>query len=397
MTRLVLVSGKGGVGKTTIAAATAVRAAELGHSSAVVSLDRAHNLGAVLGQPLGSEPRVIEGVPRLTAFEADPQAELGRHWRVVGDYCARLLEWAGIGGVEADEVAVFPGLEELLLLSRLTEIVETGEHELVVVDLAPTASSLRLLGFPELMAGPIGKLARWERSFLKLTRPAFRKMMSAPLPEDALYDAMDAIAGRLGRLRALLTDPARATVRLASIPERVVIDETRSAFTLLSLFGLTVDAVVLNRVLPKEIEGSYLGAWTQIQAREIATAREQFATAPVLELRFQPHEVIGPEALSAVARELYGDRDPAQPFVDEPPLRFREVDGGTSLELSLPHASGGQLDLKQRDDELIVTVGGWRRQLPLPASLRGRAITSARFAGGALRVLFDPAQAEDLP
>jgi arsenite-transporting ATPase len=389
MTRVVLVSGKGGVGKTTIAAATAVRAAELGHRALVVSLDRAHNLGDVLGAKLTGEPLPVEGVPGLDAFEADPQAELRRSWRALSAYFARLLAWAGLGGAEADEVAVVPGLEELLILTRLTEIVESEASDIVVVDLAPTASSLRLLSFPELMAGPIGRFARWERSFLKLMRPAVRRATRAPIPDEELYDAIDTIAARLGRLRAILTDPERACVRLVGIPERVVLEETRAAFTLLSLFGLCVDAVVLNRVLPEEAGAGYFGRWAAIQAREIARAKEQFASAPVLELRFMPDEVMGPAALRDAARELYGDRDPALAFVERAPVRYRDEAEGTVLELWLPHADGRGLDLKQRDDELIVSARGWRRQLPLPASLRGRAVRSARFRDGALRVLFE--------
>jgi arsenite-transporting ATPase len=393
MTRVILISGKGGVGKTTIAAATAARAAALGHPSLVASRDRAHNLGDVLGAQLSSEPVKIAGAAKLWAMEADPQAELRRQWRALSGYFARFFAWAGLGGAEADEIAVLPGLEELLVLSRLTELVESQRFAVIVVDLAPTASSLRLLSFPELMAGPFGRLVKLERSFLRVTRPALKRVLSMPLPEEDAYRALEQIATRLVRLRAILTDPAATIVRLVSIPERVVLDETRSAFTLLSLFGLCVDAVVLNRVLPRELGRGYLGAWTRIQARELARAEEQFGTAALLRLRFWPDEVIGLDALLGVAAELYGDRDPSLPYLDAPPVRFSVDARATTLELRLPHALGRALDLKQRGDDLIITVGGWRRQLPLPESLRGRAVRSARFAGGALLIRF--AQKED--
>jgi arsenite-transporting ATPase len=386
-----MISGKGGVGKTTVAAATALRAAQLGHTSLVASLDRAHNLGDVLGRKLGAEPTRI--APKLWALEADPQVEMRRHWRVLSGYFGRLFSWAGIGGAQADEIAVFPGLEELLVLSRLTELVESERYELVVVDLAPTASSLRLLGFPELMAGPLGRLVKIERSFLRVTRPALKRILSMPIPDEPIYQALEAIAARLLRLRKLLLDPASTVVRLVSIPERVVIDETRSAFTLLSLFGLTVDAVVLNRVLPRELGRGYLSGWTRIQAREIERAEEQFAATPLLRLRFQPDEVIGDAALARVAKELYGEQDPSLPFVSAPPVRFFSDDGETVLEMRLPHAAGGDLDLKQRDDELILTVGGWRRRLTLPESLRGAAVRSARFSEGSLVVRFKTEEA----
>jgi arsenite-transporting ATPase len=383
MTRVVLVSGKGGVGKTTVAAATAIRAAALGHRTMVVSVDRAHNLGDVLGVKLGATP--IEVAPGLDALEADPQAELQRQWGVLQGYFARFFEWAGLGGAEAEEIAIFPGLEELLLLTRVAELVETAEYDLVVVDLAPTASSLRLLAFPELMAGPIGRMVKWERRFL----PALRHVIDAPLPEDELYVAIDQIARRLATLRDLLTDPERTVVRLVSIPERVVVDETQRAFTLLALFGFTVDAVIVNRVLPPDI-GGYLGRWLEIQARECARASELFAAASVAELRFQPDEVIGLDALANAAREMYGDRDPSRALVARPPLRFETDGSATVLVIELSHAPARALDLRQRDDELIVTLGGWRRRLALPPSLRGRDVTDAKFSGGALRIHFEP-------
>ena len=389
MTRVVLISGKGGVGKTTIAAATGVHAATRGVRTLVTSLDRAHNLGDVLATRLGPEAQPVPETQGLWALEASPQAELRRQWDTLSGYFSRLLAWAGVDGLEADEIAVFPGLEELLVLSRLTEIVESTSYELVVVDLAPTASSLRLLSFPDLMAGPFGRLVRWERSFMRIARPAGRRLTSMPLPADDLYESVEAIARRLSRLRELLTDPARTAVRLVSIPERVVVDETRAAFTLLSLFGLNVDAVILNRVFPKSVGEGYLHAWTRIQAREAARAREFFADAPVLELRFQPDEVIGSKALSAVARELFGDRDPTRPFVERSPLQFRTRSGATVLEIRLPNATECGVDLKQHGDHLILTVGGWRRRLALPASLRGRSVRSARFADGLLRVQFE--------
>lgn len=388
MTRMILLSGKGGVGKTTVAAATAVALATCGHRTLAVSLDRAHNLGDVFGVKLGPEPAGVPGVPRLHALEADPQAELGRHWRTLSQYFAGFLEWAGVAGAEADEIAVFPGLEEILILARLTEIVEASDHDVVVVDLAPTASSLRLLSFPELMSGAFGRLLKWERSFMRLARPAARRLLSVPLPEEAVYDAMTEIAGRLARLRELLLDPAKTIVRLVAIPERIVVEETRSAFTLLSLFGLTVDMVVMNRVLPAALASTYLGAWTGIQARELARAEEQFGAVELSRLTFQPDEVIGARALGAVAREIYGDRDPAEARVSSPAMRVTRRGRDSLLEIRLPHTEGRALDLKQRGDELIVTLDGWRRQIAVPRSLRGKRVATATLAEGSLVVHF---------
>lgn len=387
MTRLLLVSGKGGVGKTTIAAATAVRAAEAGKRTLVVSVDRAHNLGDVVGVKLGAAPVPVPGCPGLFAMEADPQAELREHEAALHGYFSRLLAWAGVAAAQADEVAVFPGLEELLVLSRLAALVDEGGFDTIVVDLAPTASSLRLLSFPDLMAGPLGRFAKWERQFLRFARPAAQKLTSAPVPEDALYDSLELLSGRLSRLRAVLADPERTTVRLVCIPERVVVDETRSAFSLLALFGLTVDGVILNRVLPDELSSTSLGAWVQIQAREIARAKESFAGVPVQPLGFQATEVLGLAELSRVARVLYGEGDPSARAVETRPVRFEP--GALTLALPL-HLAAGALELQQQGDELIITLGGWRRRLSLPQSLQGRDVLKAKLAAGALRVDFTP-------
>jgi arsenite-transporting ATPase len=396
MTRVLLISGKGGVGKTTIAAASAVRAAELGHRTLLVSVDRAHNLGDVLGVRLTPEPLPIPGARGLSAFEADAQSELRRHWEVFSGYFARFLQWAGLAGTQADETAVLPGMEELLLLARLNELVDSGTWDLVVVDLAPTASSLRLLSLPDLMAGPIGKLARLERKFLRLTRRMFERVSSVPVPEDAFYDALESLAGKLSRLRTLLSDPARCSVRLACAPERIVVDETRSAFGLLSLFGLCVDAVVLNRLLPERASRGFFGPWLAVQGRERARSRELFAQVPLLELGWQPSEVIGVEALRAAGNELYGTRDPAKAFVSKPQLRLAEGRAGTTLELSVGQADARALDLKQKGDELIITAAGWRRQVPLPKALRGRAVQSARLHGGILHIAFAPPRRKEV-
>lgn len=387
MTRLLLVSGKGGVGKTTVAAATAERAAAAGHRTLVVSVDRAHNLGDILGARLGPNPSAVASAPRLFAMEADGQTELSTHEALLRGYFARLLAWAGVAPTQADEVAVIPGLEEMLLLSRLATLVEGEAYDVLVVDLAPTASSLKLLSFPELMAGPLGRFARWERQFFRITRPAVTKLSSMPVPDDEFYEGFELLAERLRGLQRLLGDPRRCSVRLVATPERVVVEETRSAYTLLSLFGLAVDLVVMNRVLPSDLEGTSLGGWLAVQSRELARATEAFAGTPVRPLPFRPTEVLGLEALADLGRALYGEEDPAKPSTSAPPITFGR--DGRSLTVALPHRdAAGVLDLQEQAGELIITLGGWRRRLLLPASFRGRAVSRAKLSDGALRVEF---------
>ncbi|MBN1962638.1 MAG: ArsA family ATPase [Deltaproteobacteria bacterium] len=388
MTRVLLISGKGGVGKTTIAAASAVRAAELGHKTLLLSVDRAHNVGDVLGMKISSEPTSVTSIANLMALEADPQVELRRHWHSFTGYISRFLQWAGLGGTQADETLIFPGLEELLTLSRLNDLVESQEFDLIVVDLAPTASSLRLLSFPDLMSGPFARFARFERKFLKVTRGAFERLSSMPVPADSMYEAFEVLAAKLGRLRDLLINPEQCSVRLVATAERIVIEETRAAFSLLSLFGLCVDSIILNRILPEQMNTGFLAKWILVQKRERERAASLFVDLSLLELAWQEDEVIGATALAQAAIELYGDRDPVSAFINQQMVRFIESDEGTVLELSLHQRDVRSVDLKQRGDELIITAVGWRRQITLPNSLSGRTVRSARLKDGILRVIF---------
>lgn len=391
--RLLCIAGKGGVGKTTVAAATAAATARE-RRCLVVSLDRAHNLGDVLRAPLGPDPAAIPGQPNLWAAELDPQAELSRHWSAIAAYCGRFLRYLGLGGAVAEEMAVLPGLEELLTLSRLAELLETDAFDLVIADFAPTASSLRYLSLPELLHGAFGRFFELDRKAARLLRPLPQRVIKLPVPEEAVYEGVTTLAARLDRLRALLADPAQAVVRLVMIPERVALEETRRALGYLGLFGLNVDAVVVNRLLPPEALQGYFAAWGQIQEGVLADARASFADFALLSLRAQPDEVLGVAALRALAAELYGDRDPAAAYTQHSPFQYGEEAGRPVLRVALPTVAAGAPDLRRRERELILTVGGWRRLIPLPDSLAGRPIERARQAAGSLTIVFAASEKE---
>ncbi len=389
--RLLIVAGKGGVGKTTIAAATAIGAAQRGRRCVVTSLDRAHSLGDVLGLPLGPEPTPVAGVDNLWALEVDPQAELRRNWGALQSYLGRLLGYLGVGGAVAEEMAVLPGLEELLVLARLSELLSTDGFDLQVADFAPTASSLRYLSFPDLFSGALGKWIEWDRRIARLLRPLEGKYVRMPVPEERVYETIGQMVEMLAALRGLLADPEATGIRLVTVPERVILAESRRVLTYLGLFGLNVDAVVANRVLPSGADLGYLSAWGEVQARVMVEARADFAGLPILSLPMQPREVSGLAALSQLAHDLYGNRDPALLYRTEPPLTFL-VDGDRPiLSLRLPHAADSHLDLRRRGGELILTVGGWRRTVLLPDSFAGRPVEKASFSSGHLKVVFGAA------
>lgn len=387
-TRVIIISVKGGVGKTTIATSTAVAAAGRGYRTLVVSLDRAHNLGDVLQCSPSSVPTEVPGITCLEAMEMDPQTELRCNWPVLKTYFSHLFTYLGIGGVEAEEMAVFPGLEELLVLTRLAELANNSQYDLIVADMAPTATSLRYLSFPDMMEGPLGKLVTWDQRMATLLRPLKGKFLKMPIPENDVYDSFRDLAKSLGDLRRLLADPARSTVRLVMTPESIVLEETRRAFTYLSLFGLTVDSVVINRLLPTEATEGYMHSWGEIQERVVALARESFADLQIQTLYFRPTEVIGISELLQTATDLYGENDPALFHCTKPPLLYEKDGEATTLSVYLPNVVGDSLDLRRRDHDLILTVDGWRRIILLPDSLVGRSIAKARMSGGYLRIMF---------
>lgn len=290
----------------------------------------------------------------------------------------------GLPGAVADEVAVLPGLEELVVLSRLVD--------LVVADLAPTASSLRYLSFPELADGMFRQMMHLDRLFLRLSRPLLSRTSNLPLPPDAVYDSMERVLERLSRLRDRLVDPAQTVVRLVAVPEAVVIDETREAHAAMSLFGLSVDAIVLNRVLPPEATTGYLAAWARVQDRERQRVADGFVGLARLEVPFQPDEPLGVRALADVGAALYGELDPAAPLIEGRPMQFVVEAGQTVMVLALGEVQPGELDLRERDGELVITLGRWRRTVRLPDSLRRTTVERARFADGALRIAFSRAK-----
>lgn len=390
---MVLFTGKGGVGKTSIAAATAVEAASAGARVLITSTDPAHSLADAFATPLADRPTPIEvGAAQLHAQQLDAQQRLERHWGRIRDYLTTLLHWGGVGDVAAEELVLLPGLDELFALIDLRAQVATGAYDLVVVDCAPTAETLKLLTLPDALrfytdrvVGPGRALAR---AVAPLTRARSSHGAALPLPDDGVVDAVTGVHGELAGVHALLTDTDRCSVRLVVNPERIVLAEAERTATSLSLFGYGVDAVIVNRVLPEHVDHPYLARWRQRHAEHLAAARAAFAPTPVLEVPLLEDEVVGGESLGRLGRLVYGERDPLAVLHRRRPLAVIEDGAETVLVLALPFAVEDDLSLSRRDDDLQVTVGGLRRNVPLPAALRRRTIVGARLDAGALEVRF---------
>ena len=386
MTRVLLFTGKGGVGKTTTAAATAVRCADLGLRTVVLSTDPAHSLADALDVPLG--PLTAPVTANLWGQQLDAQQRLEEAWGEIQTWLLEVLAWAGVGSVEAEELTVLPGLDEVFALADIRQHATSDEWDVVVVDCAPTAETLRLLSLPDVLSWAMTRLFPVGRAVNKVVAPVLSKVARLPVAGDEVFAATQRFYDRLDGVREILTDAETTSVRLVVNPERMVIAEARRTHTYLSLFGYRVDAVVANRLLPDTIADPWFKAWKEAHAEHLLAIEEGFAPVPVLRSDLAPEEPIGVELLRELGEALYaGQRPDAQLHAGE---QFTvEADGDALvLRLPLPGASKDDLDLAQLDDELLIAVGPYRRAMVLPDSLRRRAVADAHFENGVLLVTF---------
>jgi len=386
--RIVLITGKGGVGKTTVSAATGLKAADLGYRTLVMSTDPAHSLADAFEVPLGNEP--TEVVTNLKGQQIDSQARLEESWGHVRDHLTDLFDWSGLTGIEAEELSVIPGMDELFSLAAVKEYAVSGDYDVIVVDCAPTAETLRLLSLPEVMSWYMDKMFPLSRRVVKVVRPVLSRVSSVPVADDAVFDSIANFYERLDGIRELLSDPDITTARLVMNPEKMVIAEARRTYTYLGLFGYGVDSAIVNRVLPAEIEDPYFARWHEIQKGHLSAVEEGFTGIDIRHLRLFDEEMVGTDLLRLVADELYGDTDPTDRLSDVDPLRIEELadSADVALVMTIPLAEKGEVDVMRHDDEVFVTIGPYRRSLVLPDSLRRRRIRKAKLEDGELRIVF---------
>jgi arsenite-transporting ATPase len=388
--RIVLYTGKGGVGKTTTAAATAVHAARRGRSTLVASADSAHSLGDVLERRLGPRPRHL--APNLDALEVDTPSETQRHWGAVRDYLISLFRYQGIEEVVAEELALLPGAEEITTLLAVEAYAREGGYDFVVVDCAPTDSALRMLTFPEVARGAFRILLRVQRVLASVVTPLARNLVPVPLPESEVFrDAESLLFRKLRRLRDFASD-RRTSVRLVLTPERMVIDEALRAHTDLALFDLPCDAVVMNRLLPEAAaEEDFFRDWVRLQVERLAEVKELFAPLPVLTAPLQDDEVTGLDRLAQHANRLFGAVEPDAVLSNAPRIRFQAESGGYRVEVPLPHAGSQHLEVARIDDQLVIETGTRRRSLPLPRRIAHLDLSQVKQRDHSLVVHFTAA------
>lgn len=385
-TRVIIYTGKGGVGKTSVSAATALRCAKLGYRTIAVSTDSAHSLADSLDIPLSGDIRNIR--ENLDAIEVDVIHEMETRWKEIGQYLSDFMVSQGLDPISSKEMTVWPGMELMSALFYIEEFKKSGQYDVVVMDTAPTAETLRLLSFPDTADWYFDKMYKVFRNTVRLARATVGKVMSMPMPTDAFLKDLDLLKDRMKAVRQILLDAETTSVRLVVNPERMVINETKRAYTYLCLYNLTVECLVINRLLPEEARGQYPDAKFEEQSRYMQMIDESFSPLKMLRAYQSPTEVVGVRSLELLADQLFGDTDPATVYSSEKSMEIFNRDGVDTLALKLPFSSKDQVELYKSEDVLIVTVGWYKRSVALPYSLVKKQAHKAEFKDGRLMISF---------
>lgn len=390
--RIILYTGKGGVGKTSVAAATALRCAELGYRTIVVSTDAAHSLSDSFDRYIGNEP--VEIAPRLEAQEIDVLHQMEKYWGRVQEWLTSILQWRGVDELIADEASVLPGMEELASLLQIVFLAESGRYDVVIVDCAPTGETLKLLSLPEVAKWYLVHIFPIERAASKIAGPLIRTVMDVPVPDDAVFDTIKDLILQLDRMHNLLADTHTSSIRLVLNPEKMVIKEAQRTFTYINLYGFACDLILSNRILPDSVDGYFVGL-RQVQQRYGKLIEEAFAPVPILPIPFFEQEVVGMDMLRRMALATYGTQDPTRIFYHGSPQLIERVSDGYVLKLKLPFVEKSDVRLTRSGDELAISIGNFRRNTILPRALAPLQVQRAYMENGHLVINFGAANGEN--
>jgi arsenite-transporting ATPase len=385
--RIILFTGKGGVGKTTIAAATATRTAQLGHKTLVISTDAAHSLGDSLDAKLGNSQTKVSN--NLWAQEINVLEEIAVNWETIQNYMATFFKSMGVDDILADEMAILPGLDELFGLFHIHKANCSGTYDCLIVDCAPTGQTLQLLSMPEVARWWMQKFFPLERKIAKTLRAMKKKkIMSIPIPEDSVYASIQQLYDNVGALKEMLTEPTTTSVRIVLNPEKIVLEETRRAYTYLNLYGYPVDCVIANRILPDEVTDSYFSSWRKSQRRYMNKIENTFSPLPVLQSNLMRSEIVGQKLLLQLGQDIYSGQDPTQVYCNQRPQQIIKDNEAYVLILKLPFVKKAQVNILKNEHELTIQIGNYRRDILLPSALSMMDVEKATLKADELKVTF---------
>jgi arsenite-transporting ATPase len=384
--RIMLYTGKGGVGKTSVAAATALACARRGLRTLVLSTDAAHSLADSFDTALAPDPKLLSS--NLWAQEIDVYHQIDQYYSIIQDYMSKVLAWRGLDDVIAQEMTAFPGMDELASLLVVEQHHDSGTYDVIIIDAAPTGETLKFLSFPDIASWWLQKIFPLQRKAVQLLGPVVQPLLNIPMPPDEVFEAIKTGMVRLQRLHTILADPETASIRLVVNPEKMVIKEAQRTYTYLGLYGYVTDLVICNRVWPEAAQEGYFAGWKDIQQKYLGVIEESFVPLPIRRIPMFNQEVVGMDMLNRMAEALFGGDDPAQVFYTGKAQTIEKRDGDYLLSVPLPLASKEAIDLTRLGDELIVRIGNQRRNLILPRVLVDRQVAEAKLEDGQLRILF---------
>jgi arsenite-transporting ATPase len=385
--RTILYTGKGGVGKTSVAAATARRCAAAGMRTIVLSTDPAHSLSDSLDAELGSDPTQV--ADNLFGQEVQAQQEMERNWEAVQEWLGELLAERGVDSISAEELTVPPGMDELFSLLQIKRHHESEDYEAIIVDCAPTGETLRLLSFPDVASWWLEKVFPWEKRVVSAARPFARTFLDVSLPSDAVFDDIQRLVRNLVAMNGILRDRSSTSLRLVMNPDRMVIREAMRTFTYLNLYGYLTDAVIVNRLFPPEVDEGYFAAWRGLQQEQMELVTSAFSPVPILSAPYFEQEVMGAEMLDRLGEQIFGELEAGAVLHEELAQELVTDNGVAKLRLPIPFAEKADIELKKIGLDVIVRVGGQKRTIMLPPALAAYRPRTARFEEGALEVVFE--------
>ncbi|HDM09155.1 MAG: ArsA family ATPase [Deltaproteobacteria bacterium] len=390
--RIIFFAGKGGVGKTTLAAATGLQAAKKGNKTIIISLDIAHSLSDIFDLPKDlldlNRGKPLKVSDNLWIQELDIQEEIERNWGEIHKYLSTLFNTTGLDEIVAEELAILPGMEEVSLLLYINHYARRRAYDAILLDCAPTGESLRFISIPTTLEWYIKKIFKLEKTLAKIARPLAKRLYDVPLPGDEYFDAIEKLFNRLHGVEELLTNPEVTSVRLVTNPEKIVLKETQRAFLYFSLFGMHIDGIIMNRILPEASDENFFSQWKKSQKLYWKQAESYFEPVPVLPVTLFKNEVLGTDKLLHLATKVYGRKDPLAHFYRGMPFRFTKEDGNYMLTVKMPFASKERVQLNKTGDELIIRLAGFKKHILLPRQVAAADSVTAKLDGDRLRIQF---------